>query len=127
MMRAPPNSNSLFYNYKGFFSIVLMALVDADYRFIFIDVGNYGSNGDSGIFKNSALGEAFGAQMLDVPPPKQLPGYPEGVHYPIVSWQMKPSLLGWISGGHTPMAKRRTGCPMINPFLTTGSVGPEGL
>ena len=97
MMLAPPNSNSLFYNYKGFFSIVLMALVDADYRFIFIDVGNYGSNGDSGIFKNSALGEAFAAKMLDVPPPKRLPGYPEGVHYPIVLWQMKPSLLGWIS------------------------------
>ena len=70
MMRAPPNSNSLFYNYKGFFSIVLMALVDVDYRFIFIDIGNYGSNGDSGIFKNSALGEAFAAKMLDVPPPK---------------------------------------------------------
>ena len=70
MMRASPNSNSSFYNYKGFFSIVLMALVDGDYRFIFIDVGNYGSNGDSGIFKNSALGEAFAAKMLDVPPPK---------------------------------------------------------
>ena len=76
MMRAPPNSNSLFYNYKGFFSIVLMALVDVDYRFIFIDVGNYESNGDSGIFKNSALGEAFAAKMLDVPPTKRLPGYP---------------------------------------------------
>ena len=47
-----------------------MALVNVDYRFIFIDVGNYGSNGDSGIFKNSALGEAFAAKMLDVPPPK---------------------------------------------------------
>ena len=70
MMRAPPNSNSLFYNYKGFFSIVLMVLVDADYRFIFIDIGNYESNGDSGIFKNRSLGEAFAAKMLDVPPPK---------------------------------------------------------
>ena len=55
-----------------------MALVDVDYRFIFIDIGIYGSNGDSGIFKNSALGVAFGAKMLDVPPPKRLPGYPEG-------------------------------------------------
>ena len=70
------------HNYKGFFSIVLMALVDAlvdvDYRFIYIDVGNYGSNGDSGIFKNSALGEAFTGQLLNIPGPKRLPGYPEG-------------------------------------------------
>ena len=78
MMKCPPNSHSLFYNYKGFFSIVLMALVDADYRFIYIDVGNYGSNGDSGIFKNSSLGEAFTGQLLDIPGPKRLPGYPEG-------------------------------------------------
>ena len=49
-----------------------MALVDADYRFIYINVGNYGSNGDSGIFKNSSLGEAFTDQLLDIP------GYPEG-------------------------------------------------
>ena len=40
MIRCPPNSHSLFYNYKGFFSIVLMALFDADYHFIYIDVSN---------------------------------------------------------------------------------------
>ena len=78
MMRCPPNSYSLYYNYKVFFSIVLMALVDADYHFIYIDVGNYGSNGDSGIFKNSSLGEAFTGQLLDIPGPKRLPGYLEG-------------------------------------------------
>ena len=78
MMRCLPNSNSLFYNYKGFFSILLMALVDIDYHFIYIDVFNYGSNGDSGIFQNSAFGEAFAGQLLNVPPPKRLPGYPEG-------------------------------------------------
>ena len=78
MIKAPPNSNSLFHNYKGFFSIVLMALVDADYRFIYIDVGDFGSNGDGGIFKNCPLGINFMEGTLDVPPPKRLPGWPEG-------------------------------------------------
>ena len=36
----PPKGSSLYYNYKGFHSIVLMALVDADYKFI------YGSGSD---------------------------------------------------------------------------------
>ena len=67
-----------FTTTKDFFSIVLMALVDADYCFIYIDVGNYGSNGDSGIFKNSALGEAFTGNLLNIPRPKRLPVYPEG-------------------------------------------------
>ena len=78
MMKAPPNSHSLFYNYKGYFSIVLMAVVDADYRFIFVDVGHYGSNGDGAIFKHSAIGTAFVNGNLNIPGPKRLPGWPQG-------------------------------------------------
>ena len=53
IMTAPAKSGSLFFNYKGSFSANLMALVDADYKFIYIDVGNYGSDADGQVFKCS--------------------------------------------------------------------------
>ena len=68
-----------------------MAILDTDYHFIYIDVGNYGLNGDSGIFKNSSLGEAFKGQLLNIPWPKGLPGYLEGVPYPTALWQIRHS------------------------------------
>lgn len=41
-IQAPSNSHSAFHNYKGFFSLILMAIVDAHYRFIWVDIGDYG-------------------------------------------------------------------------------------
>ena len=78
MMRTSPNSSSMFYNYKGYFSIILMALVDADNRFVFVDIGQYGSNGDSGVFKGSWFGQNYMNGTLNLPGPKQLPNYPRG-------------------------------------------------
>nr|CAH7743080.1 unnamed protein product [Callosobruchus chinensis] len=66
----PPNTGSQFYNYKKEFSIVLLALVDADYRFITVDVGGYGRNSDGGIFRSSQLGKKI---TLNLPEPKPLP------------------------------------------------------
>ncbi len=55
LMHPPRNSGSLFYNYKEGFSIVLLGLVDADYKFIAIDLGANGRCSDSGIWDNSIM------------------------------------------------------------------------
>lgn len=73
MIQAPQNSGSLFYNYKGRFSVVLLALVDAKYSFIAIDVGGYGKSSDGGLFSHSGLGKLLDSGSLNIPEPVPLP------------------------------------------------------
>jgi hypothetical protein len=55
-IKMPTNSGSLFYNYKHFFSILLLALVDSNYCFIAVDAGAVGKSSDSNVFKKSNIG-----------------------------------------------------------------------
>lgn len=72
-LQKPDLSGSLFYNYKTFFSIVLMAVVDAEYRFISIDVGSYGGSNDSSVFQKSNFGRRLSANQLHLPQNRRLP------------------------------------------------------
>jgi hypothetical protein len=58
-MQAPDNSGSIYFNYKKTFSMVLLALVDGDYRFTVVDIGAYGKQSDGGIFSASELGRGL--------------------------------------------------------------------
>ncbi|XP_011706263.1 PREDICTED: uncharacterized protein LOC105461466 [Wasmannia auropunctata] len=72
-IQAPPHSGSAFHNYKGHFSAILMAIVDARYRFIWVDIGDYGSMNDSGIWANTAIKQAIENKTLSVPETRSLP------------------------------------------------------
>lgn len=54
-VKCPEISGSMFYNYKGYYSIVLQGVVDANYKFIFADVGAYGKQSNVGTFSASDL------------------------------------------------------------------------
>ena len=83
-IQAPANSGSLYFNYKKTFSTVLLALVDAQYNFIAVDVGSYGKNSDGGILAHSNLGEALENGTFRLPPDEPLPGTSVSAPYVIV-------------------------------------------
>jgi len=72
-IEAPPNSGSLYFNYKKTFSIVLMALVDAKYKFTAVDIGAYGKSSDGGIFSSLKMVKAFEKNKFNILNGRALP------------------------------------------------------
>lgn len=58
-IQAPSNSGSLYFNCKKSFSLVLLAICNAKYEFLLVDIGQARRKCDSGIYNNSELGRAI--------------------------------------------------------------------
>ncbi|KAF0703793.1 putative nuclease HARBI1 [Aphis craccivora] len=83
-LQCPPNSGTLYHNYKHFFSLILMAICDANYCFRVIDVGSYGKESDCNIFKKSIFGKKLYNNKVNFPQPRCLPGDEQGIPQPFI-------------------------------------------
>lgn len=86
-IKKPPKSGAVHFNYKKQFSIVLFALVDAQYCFRYINVGAVGSAGDAGIFRTSTLYRALEQNHFNFPPDHVILG---DEAFPLKEYLMKP-------------------------------------
>jgi len=69
-------TGSLYHNFHGFFSFVLLAVCNAQYKFTYVDIGQYGSTNDSAVLNNSTLGDALKNESLNFPVEDELePNY----------------------------------------------------
>jgi len=84
-IRCLSKSGSLYHNYKDFFYIVLLAMVDANYKFVAVDIGSFGKEGDSGIFLKSNMGKQILNRSFGFPEECALPGSNKVVPHVIVA------------------------------------------
>lgn len=75
-IKSPYNSGSSYFNYNHYFSLVLLALVDANYCSTAVDIGAYGREGDCHIFQRSILGRRLQNNQLNLPADRPLPNTP---------------------------------------------------
>ena len=54
-IKAPIHSGTTYHNYKGYFSVLLFAMCDADYKFVWADVGGRGQASDAQVFNAREL------------------------------------------------------------------------
>lgn len=73
-LTCPFSSGSMYFNYKEYYSVVLMAVADSRYRFVFVDIGSYGKDCDASIFKKSSLWQSIERNTQQLPEDKCLSG-----------------------------------------------------
>lgn len=83
-LQCPNNSGTKYYNYKHFFSLVLLAICDSNYCFTVINVGSFGKESDCNIFKQSPFGKKIYSDKINFPKDRCLPGDEDGVSQPFV-------------------------------------------
>ena len=105
MIQYPFNSGLLFYNYKSYFSIVLLAVASANYSFVMVDVGAYGSSNDSGVLNHTSFFKWLRKKNLAVPPSRQLPD------------DTKETWVHYVLLGDEAFLLR---CDLMRPFVRNG-------
>lgn len=107
---APIGSGSEYYNYKSPFSVVLMAVVDANYNFIHADVGCQGRISVAEVFRNTYF-KLLDEKKSELPSPTILNGREKPIPYVFVAdeaFLLKENILKPYPGTHEKNSIKRT-------------------
>ncbi|XP_064105038.1 putative nuclease HARBI1 [Macrobrachium nipponense] len=74
----PSQGGMHYFNYKKFYYMILLAIADASYKFLYVDVGAIGSESDVGVFVQTYLGEMLLKQEANLSQPEALLGQAKG-------------------------------------------------
>lgn len=92
----PHGSGSFFWNYKHFHSVVLMACVNANYEFMWCEVGTNGRISDGGAIKSTQFYNDLISGNLNTPPPEPVNGSLFGLPYVFVgdeAFSLRPDFM----------------------------------
>lgn len=109
-LQAPIGSGSDYINYKSTFSIVLMAIVDADYNFLYANIGCQGRISDAGVLRNTPFFKKLVRNELELPPANNLNGREKIVPYVFVADEAFPlieNILKPYPGSHAKGSTNR--------------------
>lgn len=73
-LECPSSTGSMYYNYMGYYSVVLQAVADVRLKFLTIHAGGYGKQSDGGTFGESNLHKLIEEGRFNMPPDAPLPG-----------------------------------------------------
>lgn len=109
-IQAPIHSGSKYFNYKGFFSIVLLVVVDTNYNFLYANVGCQGRISDGGVFNNTSFNNCLDDNNMHLPLPRLLPQRSLPIPYVFVgdeAFQLSPNIMKPFSGCHDKGSPKR--------------------
>ncbi|XP_061564578.1 uncharacterized protein LOC133419420 [Cololabis saira] len=94
-LQPPAKRGSKFHNHRSRFSIVLTAVVDANYTFVYASAGTPGRESDPGVF-HPDLTESLDTGTLNFPPDDPLPGTDVVMPYTLIgdeAFPLRPDLM----------------------------------
>ena len=97
-IKCPPNSGGQYFNYEQYCFIVLQAIVDANLKFVTVNIGAYGKQRDGEVFRYSSLYQSLETRSLKLPEDTVLSNseitlpyvFVGDEAYPVTTYLMKP-------------------------------------
>lgn len=108
-IKAPANCGSEYFNYKGYNSIVLLALVDGNYKFRWMEIGAGGGSSDAQISNMCSLKQAMDDETIGIPPDEILPRDNRDIPYFVIgdaAFALRTTLVKPVGAKPLPIRER---------------------